>query len=134
METINSLISVLNSNQSISTNEMFELLYTLATKYNTLKHFDQLIEKLTELNYSSLDKENICKLVDKLVELNDEKKFEFKLQNSGKHTFKFEQIQELNPNDLIDISACHSQNSWIVSFAKVIPEENNVCAVQIIVY
>jgi hypothetical protein len=134
METINSLISVLNSNQSISTNEMFELLYTLATKYNTLKHFDQLIEKLTELNYSSLDKENICKLVDKLVELNDEKKFEFKLQNSGKHTFKLEQIQELNSNDLIDISACHSQNSWIVSFAKVIPEENNVCAVQIIVY
>lgn len=134
METINSLISVLDSNQSISTNEMFELLYTLATKYNTLKHFDQLIEKLTELNYSSLDKENICKLVDKLVELNDEKKFEFKSQNSGKHTFKFEQIQELNSNDLIDISACHSQNSWIVSFAKVIPEENNVCAVQIIVY
>jgi hypothetical protein len=140
METIHLLVSLFNSNSNISTNEMIELLCIFGTKYNTLKKFEELVDKLVENDFSSLNKENICNLVNKLIEPpSKEMKFEFKSQISKKHLCNLKQVLELNSNDLLDISASQSLDSnnnskWICRFSKVGTNEINKCAVEINIY
>jgi len=143
MEVINSLICVLDSNPNISTNEIIELLCIFGRKYNTLRKFEELINKLVESNYSSLDKENICTIVNQLIEpYTQEQKFQFKSQISGKNSYKLNQIKDLSPDDLLDISSSCSfslDNSsqkleWICRFAKVNSNTTNECAIEVNIY
>ena len=147
MDTINSLITTLDSNQYISTNEMLELIFILTNKYSTLTQFNQLINKLNELNYSKLNKDEICNFVNQLLELNpddDKEKFKFKSETTGKYKYKFDELLELNPDDQLSVSSCcvypnssngsYSWSEWIVTFGKIRPGEDIIPAVTTTIY
>lgn len=131
METINLLITTLDSNPSISTEEMLELIIILMEKYNTSKQLDHLIDKLVKLEYSTLNKDEICKFVNGLVGLdsnNEDERFKFKSTNPGKYSYEFSQLLELGPDDVLSVSsACSYSNGsskwseWVITFGKVNP-------------